>query len=541
MCYAGGGRSVVKKMGRGHAPRFALPALALGAAVLALALALANGCFGNLNQDEGWYLHAALEQAAGRRPYRDFFFTQGPVMPAVYGLLAPLWADHGVAGGRALTALLGLVAGLLTARLAASAAPRDRRFPAALSAFLLTSGNVHHSYFTVIPKTYALASLLLTGGLLLLARAGRRGAAWQAAPAGLLLAAAAGTRLSLGLAMPVAGIRLLARTRRPSSAWLWFGAAGLAGLALVFGPPLLTAAEPFVFANFFHVTRTPGDLLLPAGSLSRLARAYLPLLGVAMAALAMAAAARITRPRRAPPAAGTPDGPAFWLAIWAPIFLLHLLSPCPYDDYQTPIMPLLAAAVAALFWRWLPRPRDACRETPLQAALLAVLLAWSTLCAGASPINQEWFVIRQDRFWIVRKQQPDLALLRQTGRWIRERLPEGRPLLTQDVYLAVEARRRVPPGFEMGPFGYFPELDDDKAARCHVLNRAGLRAALTAGEAPLAAFSGYGLAIAAPALTPLPPQERAALTALLETRYRQVRTVPDFGQGHTTLTIWELE
>jgi hypothetical protein len=71
-----------------------------------------------------------------------------------------------------------------------------------------------------------------------------------------------------------------------------------------------------------------------------------------------------------------------------------------------------------------------------------------------------------------------------------------------------------------------------------VLNRARLQAALTAGEAPVAAFSGYGLAIAAPAMRPIAPRERAELEALLDVRYARARVVPEFGQGHTPLEIW---
>ena len=91
------------------------------AATLALTAALyaANTWFGLLNQDEGWYLYAALETTRSHMPYRDFFFTQGPVLPVVYGWLAPLWSPFGVAGGRVLTALLGMGGGVLVALLAA--------------------------------------------------------------------------------------------------------------------------------------------------------------------------------------------------------------------------------------------------------------------------------------------------------------------------------------------------------------------------------------------------------------------------------------
>jgi hypothetical protein len=95
--------------------------LAAGAAAGAAAVVIAAAAvwLGPLNQDEGWYLYAALETAAGRLPYRDFFFTQGPVLPMVYGWLAPLWSDAGVLGGRIVTATLGLLASVLVALLAA--------------------------------------------------------------------------------------------------------------------------------------------------------------------------------------------------------------------------------------------------------------------------------------------------------------------------------------------------------------------------------------------------------------------------------------
>ena len=56
--------------------------------------------------------------------------------------------------------------------------------------------------------------------------------------------------------------------------------------------------------------------------------------------------------------------------------------------------------------------------------------------------------------------------------------------------------------------------------------------------APWAAFSGYGLSIAAPGIVELPAAEQARLRAALERRYEPVRGIPDFGQAHTTLVIY---
>jgi hypothetical protein len=60
-------------------------------AVLAFAcFGFAAVWFGALNQDEGWYLYAAQSVCEGKMPYRDFFYTQGPVMPYVYSVFAPI-------------------------------------------------------------------------------------------------------------------------------------------------------------------------------------------------------------------------------------------------------------------------------------------------------------------------------------------------------------------------------------------------------------------------------------------------------------------
>ena len=522
----------------GIIPKDGLIVLAAGALLLALVLYAANLWLGNLNQDEGWYLYAALENAAGRLPYRDFFFSQGPLMPRVYGLLAPLWAPAGVAGGRALTALFGLCGALLAGWLAARGAPRGRRLACGITAFLLTGCNVYHSYFTTIPKTYALASLLLLAGLAALWNPDQPRAAWRAALGGLLLAGAACTRLSLGIALPVAGLYLLFYARRWRWVWFAFGLGGLAGLALLLGPPLLHARDAFLFSNFFHTSRGTEGLLFAAGSVSRLLRHYLPLAALVLATLALFGCRE--RATRAPDDTEAPPPPGLTLAlsVFVAVFVVHLLSPFPYDDYQVPIMPLLAIVTATLFWRVLPVGGNGAAEWRRQCVLVAVLLVWAALGAGTSTLNEEWMIVGKDRLWIIRKEQPDLALLRTTARKIAAQVPPDKPLLTQDTYLAVEAGRRVPPGFEMGPFSYFPELDDADAARYNVLNERRMREALAAGEAPVIALSGYGLALAAPVMTPVPEEQVAAFLEIIGRGYRLDRTIEHFGQAHTPLRIW---
>lgn len=514
--------------------------LAVGASVVLYAFAV---WFGNLNQDEGWYLYAARLVADGAVPYRDFFFTQGPVMPHVYGALSGLWSPHGVLGGRVATACLGLLSCVLAGLLARRAVPSQRAAEAGIVAFALTACNLYHVYFTAIPKTYALASCLLLGGFLVLTlcvsrrkRTRSRMSCMWALPAGLLLALAAGTRLSLGALLPATALGLLVTYRRTGAAFFWFSLGGALGLLLVFGPPLLDAREPYLFAQSFHVARGGRDPFFVVGSLARLVRAYLPLCLLA-ASLATAGLLRLNGAQRLSSEeaeTGVDYGggiwPWIWLAAFLGVFLLQLATPFPYDDYQVPVMALPAAALAG----WLANSTASGR---LRGGYCLFWVATALLGTVASPLPQEWMVARQDRFWTVRKPVSDLALLRATARDVRKLAEGGQTLLTQDLYLAVEAGMRVPAGLEMGPFSYFPKLSDAEAARFHVMNRGRLGALLASAPCGVAAFSGYGLAIRSPVMDEVSQEELQEFMDLLGKHYDRVQVVPGFGQQGTTLEI----
>lgn len=497
-------------------------------------LAVANVLLGNLNQDEGWYLYAALETTRGKLPYRDFFFTQGPIQPLVYGWLSPLWCQFGVAGGRFLSAILGLSGSLFAALMSARILPYGRKIAGALLVLLLTAGSVYHSYFTSITKTYALALFLLMAGFWALSCIEKSPAFFSALSA-VFMALAAGTRISLVAILAVVGVWLISRHRQFKNGWLWFGISGVVTLAFIYGPFLIYDYEAFKFANTFHVGRSNGGLLFKAGSLSRLVRGYFPLICLA-AILLPIGLADITRHerKRAMPL----SWPILWVAAFSVVFVIHLLSPFPYDDYQVPIMPLLASATAV----GLLTCRPLCRLSP--RVIIWPILFMVGLSAFSSPINQEWFFIRQDRFWPVIKAEPDLAKLRHIGRQIKTIVPEGELLLTPDTYLAVEAGRQVPEGFEMGPFTYFPDLSNASARLYHLFNRDLFKQALQNSDAPLAAFSGYAFSMAAPSMRKLNDDEQMAFWEIIKQRYTPLESngvFQNFGQNHTELTLWTLQ
>ncbi|MDP6630173.1 MAG: hypothetical protein QGH42_03360 [Kiritimatiellia bacterium] len=501
--------------------------------LLTLLLTTLNLWFGELNQDEGWYLYSARQILQGRYPFIDFASTQGPVMSFAYAALWGPLQGMGLVGGRLVTALMGWATAGLAAALAWRLRSGDRssRSAAAFATFVLIGVNIYQSYFTTVVKTYALGGLLVAGGFLALTAGGssrRRQRCW-AAVAGVLLALAAGSRISLGALLPVVFLWLaVVRYRDGREACPWSFALGAAlALGAIFGPFLMAAPEPLFFGMVqYHAGREAGSLasLLAYKSafILRTVRAYL----VPVALLVVAVLKHSAGHRSGENPARSPLLVPLVLGIGV-VTIVHFLAPFPYDDYQAVIYPLFAVLVGVSITDLLGK---------VSGRFLLVLLC--ALAAFSSPRLQDLFAAPRDRIWWPMRTESPVAQLRRVAGELREQAgPEG-VLLTQDTYIAVEAGLSVPAGMEMGPFCYFPEMATEKAEACHVLNRELLAELLATSEATVAAFSAYGLSIAGPAVQPIPEDEVARLQSLLRSRYTPTAVIPAFGQAQTDLCLY---
>lgn len=497
------------------------------AALSAFAFAVLAGAavwLGGLNQDEGWYLYAAQLVGDGRMPYRDFFYTQGPLMPVVYSAFSWCWKAAGLLGARVLTCLVGLSAAVVMALTARLVASEGRRGVAGIAAFILLGCNLYHIYYTSIPKTYALASLFVAVGYFLLvsalSRYGRRGARALLFASGLALAFAAGTRISLGALLAVCGFGLLASFRSFRFSFLWFGIGGALGLALVYGPFLLDSAafDGLCAAQRYHAARGGFDVVFTVGSVSRLVRWYTPLfvvLGLGVAGAVCGACGEV----RADPARRL--SLRLMAAGFAAVFAVQMLAPFPYEDYQVPVMGLLAVFAAVSFAET-PLPRTTSHEPRATSLLLLVLgLAWA--CSFGSPLLESWMTNGQDRFWSIKKEKCEMAQLREMAQIVEELDPGGKTLLTQDLYLAVETQRSVPAGLEMGPFSI---LSDDE-----------WRALLESAPCDIAALSGYTFAVNPPRCDERPVERQLEFWDILAKNYEIVLKEDNFGQNSTTLMV----
>lgn len=493
-------------------------------------LAAAAVWMGALNQDEGWYLYAANMFADGKMPYRDFQYTQGPLLPMVYSFFTWVWNGWGLLGARLFTLFLGLVSVYVFARTAADLAPEDRRHEAALVTVFLLGCNLYHLYYIAIPKTYALASLLVACGFRWLVRGVsgkgcRRLALIPLQPlftAGLFLAFAAGARISLGAILCVVGCWFL--FRREWKRLAWFCAGGFLGLGIVYGPYLFDqgALAGLVAAQKYHAARGGFNAVFTVGSLSRLVRWYLPVfivLGLGLGMKVKSEAAAVHGNDEDPAVRLLTMTPAILLLCFLAVFSVQMLAPFPYEDYQVPIMGLLVIFAAVMLVG--SEPRTTNHEPRTTNLLLVFGLAYA--CAFGSPLLQEWTINGQDRFWSLKKQKTELAQLRDVAETIEALDPGGKTILTQDLYLAVETGRKVPEGLEMGPFAM---MSDEQ-----------WRELLSDCECEIAALSGYTFAINPPRCDERPVDQQMEYWDILRRRYDFVVREDDFGQNATPLLI----
>ncbi|MBI3987249.1 MAG: glycosyltransferase family 39 protein, partial [Lentisphaerae bacterium] len=303
--------------------------------ILTVLLFVANLYYGELNQDEGWYLYAGRLILEGQVPYRDFAFTQGPVMAYVYALAQPLVKLWGVAGGRLFTGLIGLLSALAAAVLAARLVRPRFRSGAALIAFILIMVNVYQSYYFTVVKTYSLCSFFLVFGFLFLREALELRSRAAVFLAGMAFVLATATRSSAGIVLPVV-FCLLALDRRTlfRSACVFFALGAAFMAALVFGPFLLLTPDNFLFMVLrYHTLRESGTvgarLLFKAGFISRLVQAYLPAMtiGATLVVFHLFKLNRIRNRKWIPPPPNTERlSRMIWISV-AAVSLVHLLAP----------------------------------------------------------------------------------------------------------------------------------------------------------------------------------------------------------------------
>jgi hypothetical protein len=212
-----------------------------------------------IDGDEGFYLMASRLVFEHKLPYRDFFFTQMPLSPYVYGLWMRV-AGYSWTSARTFCALLAALAGTV---LFAQVCAETKRSAAGLAAIsLFASSTLVFAWFT-IAKTFALSAVFLLFAYFVFTRPSASHLNRSVAITGLLLGIAIDVRLYLLALAPLFlwWIWREADARHRLKVALWF----LAGLTMALLPNiffLAMAPREYLFGNLlFHAIRSNGGLV----------------------------------------------------------------------------------------------------------------------------------------------------------------------------------------------------------------------------------------------------------------------------------------
>ncbi|MGA7724597.1 MAG: hypothetical protein WCA95_04905 [Opitutaceae bacterium] len=463
---------------------FAIPAL-LTAALLSACAYFACGALyaerGEPNADEGFYAYASYAVMHGRVPYRDFAYTQTPLLPYIQGAVFSA-VGYGVRQERWLNVAWGTLAVALAALLWSSASvPTAWRVLLVLSwclckplVFLSTSG-----------KTYGIVGLLMIGAS---ACVYLRQTPWARAPEGRLRPHLLLCALSALCVLSV-GCRL---TAAPSAVLLWAGFAvldrGRISKALLLAIPVLFSLVligPFYALDprnavywtwIYHHLNMVSELSRPSriGLLVESCRVAPAPAAFGLAGIALVGRA-LFRALRQGAGGASPSNTAFqaggWiLAAGAVGWVLPVLLSGVYAEYATPSMPVVLTGFGLLLSR---------TQAPLASlgdGLRARMAAFLPICAGALLVG---YGLAYGYNWLM---PGYLDAIDRTARVVRSATRETDTVLTSMPEIPLAAGRRLFPRLEMGKFGVTGEMDPVTSRARHILPFRELRDAVASGS-----------------------------------------------------------
>lgn len=424
------------------------PWLVFAAAVF-VSLAAFHVCWGQMTQDEGFFALAARNVLHGMKPYRDFLFLQMPLLPYVYACWFAVF-DPSILAGRILSAIFGAASvGLI----GLACHYRGGRL-AGVAGSLLVACNLSYVFDTCTFKTQSLTLFLTSLSLYFLSRWGGGPSLASSAAALFCMTLAFLTRLSILPALLFLWAYVGLQHRRQLLA---------CGLLLGANLVLLVAAIGFFYSQgnmFFGTYQFHQEFFgFPSWTWARLFEVWMQWLGNQLPMLVLFAAAMLVfvggmgKWDAGPGALSSAPFCLFLLLSYWGGTGIHWLAVQSHATHQTSLTAFAAvfsmSVLAPALGRLPPRALRRVGFTFLGALLLAMpLQQWEVRFDGSSSLGR----------------LQDVAAL------IRRHASPGDSLLSFNAELAVEANLRVPWGYEMSEFTYFPTMSDERCAQLKTTN-----------------------------------------------------------------------
>jgi hypothetical protein len=464
---------------------------------------------GQFNGDEGWYLYGSTLVLQGLLPYRDFAYTQMPLLPYVYGVLQSLGPSLLV--GRLTSVAISLGAAGMSVAMA-------KRYAGAWGgafAALFLAGFSFGIYFNAIVKTYALVSFCFIATLFVLSSDLKDN--WKYPVALLYAFGAAMVRISaVFFVAPVLLYALVAAPRRARAIMIAESAAAglLAGFFLL--PSWPAARWALISSHMRHwgpttlaervvvmLTERPLDILQSFG----------PVVVLSIAALYFVFSERLKPWQRDPrPLVVSTLGLALFAAS-------HLANGIWATEYLVPAVTALLPVLAIALGRWKADIQSGQRSL-VRGALVAVAFIL-LLQEGTQHLD-------------LRSAAPPLAEIDRAAIFVATNSQPTEPVLAlEGLGIAFQAGRSTLPGLTLAQFS-LQNVEDGLAQELHVVNPGMLVDAVNAKRARVVILTEGDWSM----LKAMSPTDADALARALDEQYRLALTLQRFGQFESAAKVY---
>jgi len=485
-----------------------------GLALLYVGIAGFNVAFGAMNVDEGFYAAAARAVWQGEMPYRDFGYTQMPLLPCVNGLAMGL-TRFGLFEQRIINGIWGLLALLLGARLLWR---REAAWGAVLL-FALFTLSPAWMYLANLGKTYGLVSLVVMAAVTVWLD---WTAGWKKSTVLSLLAViGVGCRLP---AAPFFGVLWLAalwdgdgfnwRRLAVATASLAIGAAGLLLPFYALAPD----QTRFWIVDFHRVSVPLRDWHVRWEEIVALAP------GVWSLMIFVFGAGLMVRRR-------WPWRESATVAAALAALAVNLLPQGAYEEYGVPFLPPLAVATLLLLPPGVVAWRVSRRWLAGLALLLVPLVLIPVLCGHYRGQQKRAF----PSIWLplnVRPYNYKLPANIRHGREVVARaLSTDQPYYGPAIILAIEADRPIPRRLRMGAFTMTSDFAEEKADRLHLMTDTELLRLVVSSPVPLLGLHSqpeFNYAWSVPSFRYRSEAERRKWSLVFDRRFRIESQDEDF-------------
>jgi hypothetical protein len=423
---------------------------------------------GRMSADEGFYAVASRNVMQGEIPYRDFAYTQMPLLPYINGAAMSLfgWEMDTQRAINVFWALVGIVAIVLTLR------HRLESWEPALLAAFTVAASPYWCEFQAMGKTYGAAGMFLA--LATCAMLMRWPLYHRTALVALFGTLATGCRLSLAPVVAIYVIALIIEAKESRRRAIVLALSAAIGCLLLLPFFLLSPGNMIFMVYEYHTAsvfmRRGVKLLVEWWRMGPAA--------IILLAAGFTAAAHLLRKRMWPEMA---------LLLGSLVgIILPVLPKSAYGNYIQPVLLPAAAAGAIALWSTGIAQKKPVRHViwllPLLVLLHPLPRTFDRLpdngekVAAIAAYAGDALLFRSDRD----KPRTSGAIMSLASH-LEAEVPQG-PILTPVPIVATEAGREIMPGTDMGMFTVMASGEEERAARLNLVTIDGLAGMLDRRE-----------------------------------------------------------